>query len=146
MTFDEWWEDFVAEHEEWKYADSAALRRAAFQAGAASRDAEIARLKAIPVRYRRMAFNAQLQDEVAELGKENDQLREQVAILLQGLEDAATSLETIALRSYGDESYLNTVQQMRGYAASRAGVARETLTTTGPNHDLLPRQYILLRR
>ena len=132
MTFDEWWEDFVAEHEEWKYADSAALRRAAFQAGAASRDAEIARLKAIPVRYRRMAFNAQLQDEVAELGKENDQLREQVAILLQGLEDAATSLETIALRSYGDESYLNTVQQMRGYAASRAGVARETLTTTGP--------------
>ena len=44
MTFDEWWEDFVTEHEEWKYADSAALRRAAFQAGAASRDAEIAEL------------------------------------------------------------------------------------------------------
>ena len=46
MTFDEWWEDFVAEHDEWKYADSAALRRAAFQAGAASRDAEIAELVA----------------------------------------------------------------------------------------------------
>ena len=44
MNFDEWWEDFVAEHDEWKYADSAALRRAAFQAGAASRDAEIAEL------------------------------------------------------------------------------------------------------
>jgi len=67
MTFDEWWEDFVAEHDEWKYADSAALRRAAFQAGAASRDAEIARLKTVPMRYRRMAFNAQLQDEIAEL-------------------------------------------------------------------------------
>ena len=46
MTFDEWWEDFVAEHDEWKYADSAALRRAAFQAGAACRDAEIAELVA----------------------------------------------------------------------------------------------------
>ena len=46
MTFDEWWEDFVAEHDEWKYADSAALRSAAFQAGAASRDAEIAELVA----------------------------------------------------------------------------------------------------
>lgn len=46
MTFDEWWEDFVAEHDEWKYADSAALRRAAFHAGAASRDAEVAELVA----------------------------------------------------------------------------------------------------
>lgn len=46
MNYEEWWEDFVAEHEEWKYADSAALRRAAFQAGAASRDAEIAELVA----------------------------------------------------------------------------------------------------
>ncbi len=41
MTFDEWWEDFVAEHDDWKYATSEALRRAAFQAGAASRDAEV---------------------------------------------------------------------------------------------------------
>ena len=46
MTFDEWWEDFVAEHDDWKYADSEALRRAAFQAGAASRDAEVAELVA----------------------------------------------------------------------------------------------------
>ena len=58
--------------------------------------------------------------------------RDESGRLLQGLEDAATSLETIALRSYGDESYLNTVQQMRGYAGSRAGAARETLATTGP--------------
>jgi len=47
-----------------------------FQAGAASRDAEVARLKTVPMRYRRMAFNAQLQDEVARLEQENDQLRE----------------------------------------------------------------------
>lgn len=33
----------------------------------ASRDAEVARLKTVPMRYRRMAFNAQLQDEIEEL-------------------------------------------------------------------------------
>ena len=50
----------------------------AFQAGAASRDAEVARLKTVPMRYRRMAFNAQLQDEVTRLEQENDQLRAQI--------------------------------------------------------------------
>lgn len=49
-----------------------------FQAGAASRDAEVARLKTVPMKYRRMAFNAQLQDEVARLEQENDQLRAQI--------------------------------------------------------------------
>ena len=47
--------------------------------------------------------------------------------LLAALEDAATSLETIQLRSYGDESYLNTMQQVRGYAGSMAGVAKESV-------------------
>ena len=51
----------------------------AFQSGAASRDAEVARLKTVPMRYRRMAFNAQLQDEVARLEQENDQLRAELA-------------------------------------------------------------------
>jgi len=51
----------------------------AFQAGAASRDAEIAKLKSVPMKYRRMAFNAQLQDE-------NDQLREQVAMLREAFQ------------------------------------------------------------
>lgn len=46
-----------------------------FQAGAASRDAEVAELKTVPMKYRRMAFNAQLQAEVAELAKERDQFR-----------------------------------------------------------------------
>lgn len=53
----------------------------AFQAGAASRDAEIARLKTVPMKYRRMAFNAQLQDEVAKLENERDQLRVQISKL-----------------------------------------------------------------
>ena len=60
----------------------------AFQAGAASRDAEIAELKTVPMRYRRMAFNAQLQDEVARLEQERDQLRERVALLRDALKEA----------------------------------------------------------
>jgi chromosome segregation ATPase len=38
----------------------------------AAKDAEIARLKTVPMKYRRMAFNAQLQDE-------NEQLCQQLA-------------------------------------------------------------------
>lgn len=44
MSFEDWWEQFSAEHEDWRYADSEALRKAAFQAGAASRDAEVVSL------------------------------------------------------------------------------------------------------
>ncbi len=33
------------------------LYKEGFQAGAASRDAEIAKLKSVPMKYRRMAFN-----------------------------------------------------------------------------------------
>ena len=38
----------------------------------AKKDTEIARLKTVPMKYRRMAFNAQLQDE-------NEELRQQLA-------------------------------------------------------------------
>ena len=31
-AFEAWWEEFTAEHDEWQYADSAALRLAAWQA------------------------------------------------------------------------------------------------------------------
>ena len=46
-----------------------------YRLGATSRDAEVAELKTVPMKYRRMAFNAQLQAEVAELAKERDQFR-----------------------------------------------------------------------
>ena len=72
MTFDEWWEDFVAEHDDWKYATSEALRRAAFQAGAASRDAEVVSL----TNQRDYEY---VRAENAE--QERDQLREQVKML-----------------------------------------------------------------
>ena len=44
MSFEDWWEQFSAEHEDWRYADSEALRKAAYKAGAASRDAEVVSL------------------------------------------------------------------------------------------------------
>jgi len=66
------WEDLLSELEE-------------LQAGAASRDAEVAELKSVPMKYRRMAFNAQLQDEVVKLEKENNQLRAQINVLREAL-------------------------------------------------------------
>jgi hypothetical protein len=33
MTFDEWWEEFESVHPDHKFADSAALRKAAYAAG-----------------------------------------------------------------------------------------------------------------
>lgn len=67
-----------------------------FQAGAASRDAEVARLKTVPMRYRRMAFNAQLQDEVARLEQENDKLRAQINMLREALEYCVTQVGELA--------------------------------------------------
>ena len=43
--------------------------------------------------------------------------------LLAALEDAATSLEAIQLRSYGEDSFLDSKPEMRSYAGSRASVA-----------------------
>ena len=33
MTYEQWWWEFIAEHEDWRYADSDALRKAAFEGG-----------------------------------------------------------------------------------------------------------------
>jgi hypothetical protein len=89
------------------------------------RDAEITDLKVVS------DHNLATYHQAAELLRaERDKLREQVATFQRHLDDAATSLETIQLRSYGDESYLNTMEQVRGFAASRASVAREALAAT----------------
>ena len=47
--------------------------------------------------------------------------------LLAALHDAATSLETIQLRSFGEDSFLDGKPEMRSYAGSRAAVAREAI-------------------
>ena len=52
----------------------------------AAKDAEIERLKTVPMKYRRMAFNAQLQNE-------NDQLRQQLAANNPLLDEAADELD-----------------------------------------------------
>lgn len=65
-----------------------------------------------------------------EIGNQWNRQREAIVKLRQALDDAATSLETIQLRSYGDDSYLNHPEQMRGYAGSRGGVVRQALADT----------------
>lgn len=60
----------------------------------------------------------------------NNKIRAQetrIAELEDALEDAATSLETINIRSYGDDSYLNTAPMMRAFAGNRAVIARAAL-------------------
>ena len=80
----------------------------AFQAGAASRDAEIAELKTVPMKYRRMAFNAQLQAEVAELAKERDQFRAQL-VRLQG-----ALRPTYSLSPEGREELARIAEALKG--------------------------------
>ena len=54
----------------------------------------------------------------------HDELVQMNQDLLAALEDAATSLETIQLRSFGEDSFLDSKPEMRSYAGSRASVAR----------------------
>ncbi|HQY77380.1 MAG TPA: hypothetical protein PLT54_11625 [Rhodoferax sp.] len=63
---------------------------------------------------------AQAEQARADLEAENKRLRD-------ALNDAATSLETIQLRSYGEDSNLSTMLEVRGYAGNRAKVARAAL-------------------
>jgi len=57
----------------------------------------------------------------------HDELVAEVERLRQALIDAATSLETIHVRSYGEDSFLDSKHEMRSYAGSRAKVARVAL-------------------
>ena len=84
MTFEEWWEEFTAEHDEWRYADSQALRRAAFQAGVASRDSEVVSLtNQRDYEYVRAENTEQ----------ERDQLRAEINVLREPLVDTLYFLE-----------------------------------------------------
>ena len=57
----------------------------------------------------------------------HDELVAEVERLRGALHDAATSLETIHIRSFGEESLLDSKPQMRSFAGARAKVAREAL-------------------
>ena len=57
----------------------------------------------------------------------HDELVAEVERLRQALIDAATSLETIHVRSYGEDSFLDSKQEMRSYAGSRAKISRAAL-------------------
>lgn len=55
------------------------------------------------------------------------ELEKHRAELLEVVHDAATSLETIQLRSFGVDSHLDSKEQMRAYAGARAKVARHQI-------------------
>ena len=57
----------------------------------------------------------------------HDELVQMNRELLAALEDAATSLETIQLRSFGEDSFLDSKPEMRSYAGSRASVVRAAI-------------------
>ena len=57
----------------------------------------------------------------------HDELVQMNQDLLEVLEDAATSLETIQLRSFGEDSFLDSKPEMRSYAGSRASVVRAAI-------------------
>ena len=98
MNFEEWWEQFSAEHEEWRFADSEALRKAAYKAGAASRDAEVTSLtnqrdyefvRAENALMERDQLRAEIEQKMSAgefVLKEVDQLREQVATLREAFQ------------------------------------------------------------
>ena len=57
----------------------------------------------------------------------HDELVAQRDELLAALHDAATSLESIQLRSFGADSFLDDKHSMRAYAGARAAVARDAM-------------------
>lgn len=61
--------------------------------------------------------------------RKNELLEKQRDELVEALNNAATSLETIQLRSFGEESYLDSKPQMRAFAGARAGVARAAIAS-----------------
>ena len=72
-------------------------------------------LSGSPAQYAANAINSH--DELVQINQD----------LLEALEDAATSLETIQLRSFGEDSFLDSKPEMRSYAGSRASVARAAI-------------------
>ena len=67
-------------------------------------------------------FSGLLNMKIATLTRQRD-------LAVGAASDAATSLETIQLRSFGEESYLDSKPQMRAFAGARAKIARDIIST-----------------
>lgn len=61
--------------------------RADLEATIAEKDAEIERLKTVPMKYRRMQFNAQLQDENNELRQQLTEQQAHIEVLREALQE-----------------------------------------------------------
>lgn len=71
------------------------------QAENAALKEQVAQLKTAPMKYRRMAFNAQLQDENAELGKQLTALQSKSAALVDALERAKNRIKGLTESIFG---------------------------------------------
>ncbi len=74
-----------------------------------------------------LAVDSKTADYTAHAINSHDELVQMNQELLSALEDAATSLETIQLRSFGEDSFLDSKPEMRSYAGSRASVVRAAI-------------------
>lgn len=78
-----------------------------------------------------LGADSQIEAEAVMLNykKQVSTLTKQRDLAVEAASDAATSLETIQLRSFGEESYLDSKPQMRAFAGARAKIARDIIST-----------------
>lgn len=86
----------------------------------AKKDAKIERLKTVPMMYRRMAFNAQLQDENAELQQQLAALKTGLHEICAAIDDPAcdltlTTVECIKKLKAENESLKLDAERWRAY-------------------------------
>jgi chromosome segregation ATPase len=93
MNYEQWWWQFTSEHDEWRFADSEALRKAAFEAGQesmqqqlAERDEQISDLTVSSDTY--FAERNSARDVWRRASKDRDELRQQLSAALDELEVA----------------------------------------------------------
>lgn len=132
MTFDEWM--LIRDVTYYPTDDTVAIRKLrecwyhrdaeveSLRQQLASCDAEIERLKTVPMRYRRMAFNAQLQNE-------NTQLCQQLAAALAAIKVKDEALNAIATTG--------VIREAKWCGMSAKDIAELALVTTADLKDVI---------
>ena len=99
MTYEEWRKEFTELNEEWRYADRDALQKAAFNAGIASRDAEIATLRKLKQSWRDIFWESE---------QERNQLRRKVWML----QSAVKNLRDVKGRHHSEIAYKRLIEAL----------------------------------
>lgn len=83
------------------------------------RDA-LEKAKSLPMKYKRMAFNAELQDENAQMYKELAEAQKQIVMLREALDELATLMDEVIAGNYKPDSF--TCQPARKALAATDGM------------------------